>query len=269
MKILNGLAIAGYIKERQVREVNRILKTSDVIPKLAIVQCRDDPIISTYIRLKQKYGSDISVIVDVHRIDQSKATQLIKELNHDKSVNGIIVQLPLDNPSETEDIVNLVLPSKDVDALGKRSIFDPATPTAILWLLAGYNIDLNNKKILIIGNGRLVGRPLSTMLKKSGFDVTVADSKTEDLKKLSLSSDIIITATGSPAILSSDMIKRGAVVVDAGVATDRAKRVGDLDETVYKREDLTITPKLGGVGPLTICSLFANVIKSAQKLSAK
>ena len=143
------------------------------------------------------------------------------------------------------------------------------TPTAILWLLAGYNIELNGNHILIVGNGKLVGQPLSKMLKDSGQQVTIADINTNNLTELSLRSDLIITATGSPGVLKSNMIQPGSTVIDAGVTTDNGKTVGDLDEDVYLRHDLTLTPLKGGVGPLTICSLFANVIKSAQKSAMK
>jgi methylenetetrahydrofolate dehydrogenase (NADP+)/methenyltetrahydrofolate cyclohydrolase len=135
---------------------------------------------------------------------------------------------------------------------------------AILWLLAGYNIDLQGKKIVLIGRGKLVGAPLEKILLKSGYDVEVVDREAKDLSHHTLDADIIITATGSPAILYSDTIKRDAVVVDAGVASESGKTVGDLADDVYEREDLTITPRKGGVGPLTVCALFENVIRAAQ-----
>jgi methylenetetrahydrofolate dehydrogenase (NADP+)/methenyltetrahydrofolate cyclohydrolase len=264
MKILDGRELASYIKNRQSKEVTTLRVNYRKVPKLAIIQIKDDPVINTYVRLKKDYGREIGIEVYSYRPKQIEAIALIEKLNLDKTVDGIIVQLPIEDPDQTEDILNSVSVDKDVDALAEGSIFDPATPMAILWLLAGYNIELNGKSILIIGNGKLVGKPLSKMLKSSGQKVTVADRDTKDLTKLALDSDIIITATGSPAILTSKMIKPNTVVVDAGVATDRGKSVGDLDEAVFKRNDLTITPVRGGVGPLTICSLFSNVIKSAQ-----
>ncbi len=264
MKILDGRELASYIKNRQLREVTTLRINYKKIPKLAIVQIKDDPVINTYVRLKKQYGDDIGIEVESFHPKQSDAIATINKLNMDDSVDGIIVQLPIENVGQTDEILNTVNADKDVDALSDKSQFDPATPTAILWLLAGYNIELNGKNILIIGNGKLVGRPLSEMLAKSGQKVTVADRKTKNLKDLSLNSNIIITATGSPAILSSDMIAPGSVIVDAGVATDKGKSVGDLDESVYLRDDLIVTPTRGGVGPLTICSLFSNVIKSAQ-----
>jgi methylenetetrahydrofolate dehydrogenase (NADP+)/methenyltetrahydrofolate cyclohydrolase len=139
---------------------------------------------------------------------------------------------------------------------------------AILWLLAGYNIDLlQGKKVLLIGRGKLVGAPLEQMLQASGVNVSVADRSTKDLRAETLAADVIITATGSPAILYADMIKRGAVVVDAGVAGEEGKTVGDVAPDVYDRDDLTITPPKGGVGPLTVCALFENVILSASRVA--
>lgn len=264
VKILNGQELAGYIKERQAKDVRR-LRASNVFPKLAIVQVKDDPVINTYVRLKKQYGADIGIEVELQRAPQSRSRAVIKSLNQDKSVHGIIVQLPLSDPSQTDEVINLVAPEKDVDALGKKAKFEPATPIAILWLLHGYNIELAGKNILLIGRGKLVGEPLEKILKSSGYNVEVVDRKIKDLARHTKEADIIITATGSPAVLYPDMIKQGAVVVDAGVASEEGKTVGDLSPEVYKREDLTITPAKGGVGPLTVCALFENVIRAAQR----
>lgn len=266
MKLLNGKELAGYIKERQARQVRGLRQAWHVQPKLAIVLTIEHPTINVYVRMKQKYGADILIDVDVYRVPQDEAPALIKRLNEDESVHGIIVQLPLERPEETDEIVNLVAPEKDVDALGKNAQFDPATPMAILWLLAGYNIDLQGKQVLLVGRGKLVGAPLEKMLRASGVNVSVADRQTKDLKSETLKADVIITATGSPAILFPDMIKKGAVVVDAGVAGEEGKTVGDVAPEVYEeRDDLTITPTKGGVGPLTVCALFENVIRAARR----
>ncbi len=264
MKLLNGSEIAEYIKERQAKQVRSLKQASGVQPKLAIVQLKDDPVINTYVSLKGKYGQDVGIEVDAHKIDQKDATTTIEKLNNDNNVHGIIVQLPLANAEQTEEILKSVNPKKDVDGLGSTQFFDPATPMAIMWLLAGYNVDLRQKDILLIGRGKLVGKPLEEMFKASKYNVSVASRDTKDLAKETKSADVIITATGSPAILYSNMIKENAVVVDAGVASEDGKTVGDVADEVYKREDLTITPKKGGVGPLTVCALFDNVIKAAR-----
>jgi len=265
MKLLNGKELAEFIQERQAHQVRGLRQAHDIKPKLAIVVTVDNPVIDVYMRLKQQYGTVMQVEVDIHRVSQSEVPGLLENLNADEEVHGIIVQLPLEDPTQTEAIVNLVAPDKDVDALGANAIFDPATPMAIMWLLAGYNIDLNGKHVLLIGRGKLVGAPLEKILTNSGVDVQVADRSTADLKQVALQADVIITAAGSPALLFSDMIKQGAVVVDAGVASEDGKTVGDVAPELYDRDDLTITPAKGGVGPLTVCALFENVIRAAQR----
>jgi methylenetetrahydrofolate dehydrogenase (NADP+)/methenyltetrahydrofolate cyclohydrolase len=265
MKILNGRELAGFIKERQAHEVRSLRQDRHILPKLAIVVTVDNPVIDIYMRLKQRYGADILIDVDIHRVEQSAVPDLLTQLNGDPLVHGIIIQLPLEDPSETDVLVAQVAPEKDVDALGPKALYDPATPMAIMWLLAGYNIDLRGKSILLVGRGKLVGKPLEKMLLASELQVAVADRQTSDLAAVTTTADVIVTATGSPGILHANMIKTGAVVIDAGVASENGKTVGDLAEDVYDRDDLTITPVKGGVGPLTVCALFDNVIRAAQR----
>lgn len=267
MKSLNGKDLADYIKERQVHEVRALRQARHINPKLAIVVTIDHPVINVYMRMKKRYGADLNIDVDIHQVTQQEAPALIRQLNADASVHGIIVQLPLERPEETDAIVNLVAPEKDVDGLGQAPLFDSATPMAILWLLAGYNIELRGKKVLLIGRGKLVGAALERMLRASDVDVSVADRSTIDLKAETLQADVIITATGSPAIIYPDMLKQGAVVVDAGVAGEEGKTVGDVAPETYQRDDLVITPPKGGVGPLTVCALFDNVIRAARRVA--
>jgi len=264
MKVLNGAELADYIKERQAKQVRALRQAWSVFPKLAIVYTSDSPVIATYMRLKQRYGQDILVDVDIHYVSDSEALALIKQLNADESVHGIIVQLPLGDQTQTDTLVNAVAPEKDVDALGVDATLDAATPTAISWLLAGYNVELKGKSIVILGKGRLVGEPLARMWRSSGYNVTVADRSTGDLKALVHSADIVVSATGSPGILTSDMLRPETVVVDAATASESGKIVGDVAAGVRERHDLVITPEKGGVGPLTVCALFENVIRAAR-----
>ncbi len=265
MRLLNGSELAGFIKARQARQVRSLRQAQHIIPKLAIVQTFDSPVINKYVALKKRYGADIGVEVAAHFIPQAEALDLIQRLNQDSSVHGIIVQLPLPEPAQTQELVDAVLPQKDVDGLGQKAVLDPATPLAVVWLLAGYNIELKDKVIVIVGRGRLVGEPLAHMLRDSGCEVRMADRQTEDLGYLTRQADVIISATGSPRVLTSDMIRPNTVVVDAGVATEGGKLIGDVDEDVRQREDLTITPEKGGGGPLTVCALFENVIRAANE----
>ena len=267
MKILDGSELAGYIKERQLKQVRALSQSWRVIPRLAIVRTGDNQVIDVYVRLKCAYGEDIGVKVDVYTPTDEELLGQIEKLNNDETVHGIIIQLPLVNPDLTEPAINAVASEKDVDGLGKSAQFTPATAMAIDWLLVGYNIELNGKKITIIGNGRLVGAPLSKLWKNQGLDVSVCDSKTSDMSVETKQADIIITAAGAPGVLTSDMIKKGAVVVDAGTASEHGKIVGDLADDVRQRQDLTITPIKGGVGPLTVTALFDNVITSARRVA--
>jgi methylenetetrahydrofolate dehydrogenase (NADP+)/methenyltetrahydrofolate cyclohydrolase len=266
MRLLNGKDLADYIKQRQEKQVRTLRQQHGIIPKLAIVVTIDHPVTNVYLRMKTRYGADIDAEVDVHRVSQSSVEELLKKLSQDDNVHAIIVQLPLENPSETEKIVNLVAPEKDVDGLGHNPNFEPATPLAILWLLSGYNIDLVGKTVLLVGRGKLVGAPLEKMLIATGITPSVADKETLDLKAETLQADVIVTATGVHGVIRSDMLKPGAVVVDAGVASEGGKTVGDIAPEVYtERDDLTITPVKGGVGPLTVCALFDNVIRAAER----
>jgi len=262
---LNGAELAEFIKERQAKAVRGLIQHDGVQPKLAIIQTKDDPVIDTYVRLKKRYGDDIQIEVVSYTIDQKDVKRKIDELNRDASIHGVIVQLPLQNIDETDEIINMVDPQKDVDALGKNATYDPATPLAINWLLAGYNIELRDRKIVLIGKGKLVGAPLYEQYNELGYDVSVVDRSTKDLAQDVLSADIVITATGNPGIIHSDMISVDAIVVDAGVASESGKTVGDLASDVYERDDLTLTPIKGGVGPLTVCALFENVITAARR----
>ncbi|HEY5152841.1 MAG TPA: bifunctional 5,10-methylenetetrahydrofolate dehydrogenase/5,10-methenyltetrahydrofolate cyclohydrolase [Candidatus Saccharimonadales bacterium] len=270
MKMLNGSDLAVYIKERQATQVRNLRQAHGIIPKLAIVVTVDNPVIDVYMRLKQRYGADILVEVDVHRVAQTEVKSLLNKLSNDASVHAIIVQLPLHDPSETETIVNLVAPEKDVDGLSAGSKFDPATALSILWLLSGYNINLAGKRVILVGHGKLVGQPLEKLLIASGIKPEIADKETPDVPGEVLKADIVISATGVPGLIKSDMLKQGAVVIDAGVASEGGKTVGDVAPEVYEtRDDLTITPLKGGVGPLTVCALFENVIRAAERLTGQ
>lgn len=265
MKLLNGSELAGFIKERQAHQVRGLVQANGVQPKLAIIVCTNNPVINTYVALKQKYGADIQVEVEVHKVDQKEVKDLIKTLNENPKIHGIIVQLPLEDPTKTEEILNAVTPTKDVDALGDNAVFDPATPMAIMWLLAGYNINVQDKAIALVGQGRLVGAPLKKMMESSGLQPQVVSSNTEHPEDILLHSQIVITAVGQPGIISSTMLPSDVVVIDAAVASENGELKGDLADDVYERDDITVTPRKGGVGPLTVCALFDNVIRAARQ----
>lgn len=269
MKILNGLELAGFIKERQLHQSRSLRQAHGITPRLAIVRTGDNQVTNTYLRLKEEYGKDIEVEVDIYSPTDAELINQVKKLNNDKKVQGIIIQLPLSDISQTNEVINSVLPEKDVDGLGEKAVFIPATAMAIDWLMAGYNINLSEKKIAIVGNGRLVGAPLSKIWTNSGYDVLICDINTKNLSEVLKQADLIVTATGVPKLITSDMIDSGTVVVDAGTASEDGMIVGDLASDVRERDDLIITPIHGGVGPLTVSALFDNVLTAARKVADK
>ncbi|MDB5187053.1 MAG: putative Methylenetetrahydrofolate dehydrogenase [Candidatus Saccharibacteria bacterium] len=267
-KLLSGTELVGYIQERQARQVRALRQASHIFPHLVIIKSTAaSPVIETYIRMKQRYAQEILIDTTVETLDEADMPAAIERLNSDSTVHGIIVQLPLADRSLTDQIVNLIAPEKDVDGLGKDAHYDSATATAINWLLSGYAIDLRDKAIAIVGNGRLVGAPLARIWQQSNYTVTVLDDTTHDIADVLYKSDVIVTATGVPGLITSDMIQIGATVIDAGTASENGVIVGDLDPAIRERDDLKMTPEKGGVGPLTIAALCENVIQAASKVA--
>lgn len=265
MKLLNGKELAGYIQQRQLGQVRALRQGHGIIPKLAIIRTNPDPVVDSYMKLKQNYGVDVDVDVDVHTIEQPEALARIAELNEDPTVHGIIVQIPLPDPSQTNEVLNAVAIEKDVDGLTEKATFDAPTPLAITWLLAGFNVDLRGKVITVVGNGRLVGKPLTKLWQESNLEVVVVDKSVPNLAEVTKEADVLVCATGVAGLITADMIKQDAVIVDAGVATDSNGLIGDVAADVRELPDITITPEKGGVGPLTVCALFDNVIRAAEK----
>lgn len=270
-KILNGKELADFVKQRQIHQVRRLIQADKIQPRLAIITTSEVGAVSpteVYLRMKQNYARDILIEAETFREENPpKIAQLIQELNSDTQTSGMIVQLPLAGADEktTREILNLIAPEKDVDGLGENARFDSATAVAINWLLAGYNIDLLQKKIAVVGQGKLVGAPLFKLWRDSGFDVTALDEFSRNIPETIAQADVVVTATGAPGLIRERWLKNGAVVIDAGTATDKGKIVGDLEAKARERKDLILTPEKGGVGPLTIAALFDNVIRAAAK----
>ena len=267
-KLLSGTELVGYVKERQARQVRALRQAHHVFPKIVIIKSTHaTPVIDAYIRMKQRYGDDILIESVVETLTDEDMPAAIAKYNNDDSIHGIIVQLPINDPTKTDEIVDLIAPEKDIDGLGKDARFDSATALAINWLLAGYAVDLHAKKIALVGHGKLVGAPLARMWRSSGYDVTVIDRNHPDMASVLRESNVIVTATGVPRLITSNIVPPGAVVVDAGTASEDGGIVGDVDPAVRERNDIKITPEKGGVGPLTIAALFDNVIRSATRVA--
>ena len=259
---LDGRELAGFIKQRQYQQVVS-LQHLPRRPKLAIICCNEEVVSDKYSNIKQKYGEDINIAVDVYDVSFDELESQIDKLNNDPSTHGIIVQLPLPaRDEEVDKLLSSIDPAKDVDTLGASSNFLPPTPNAILWLLGGYDIDVAGKNIGLIGHGRLVGRPLADLLSESGYEPQICDETSGDRQVILDTADIIVTATGQPKSLGADDIRPGVVVIDAGTASEGGVLVGDVDPAAYDRDDIKISPVPGGVGPLTVCALFENVLNA-------
>lgn len=268
MKILNGADLAGFIKERQAHQAAALRQSAGTTPTLLIIRDSDNPVIAKYVTLKSHYATDIGArVIDYLATSSEDIAAKIREANSDSNIHGIILQLPLatvTDKSEVDALTTLIAPGKDVDGLSGHGDYDSATATAILWLLAGYDIKLDTAKIAVVGRGKLVGAPLYQMLEASNCDVTLfhRGSDLTNLKKF----DIIISATGVPGLISDELVSPGAILVDAGTASEKGILRGDLADSVRERKDLTaITPKVGGVGPLTVTCLFDHLLHSAAQ----
>ncbi len=261
MKSLNGRELASFIKERQAHQVAGLPHQ----PRLLIIRDSNNPVIAKYVNLKIRYGEDIGIAVeDYYAKDSANIAAKITEASQDPNIHSIILQLPIIEKDKTDQLCNFIAPTKDVDGLGEKAEYDSATATAILWLLAGYDIKLEDKKIAIVGRGKLVGAPLYRIFTNSHYDVTLFH-RGSDLTKLK-HFDIIISATGIPGLISDNFISPGTTLVDAGTASENGIIKGDLSPDLYARTDLAaITPVIGGVGPLTIACLFDHIIQCCSK----
>lgn len=269
-RLLNGLELQGFIQERQAKQVRNLRQEHGVIPKLCIVVSdKASPVIHTYMRMKQRYAADILIDVEIREVPFSEIPATIRAVNDDDSVQGVILQLPIDDPSKTDEYCNLISPAKDIDGLGSGAMYPSATAQAIDWLLAGYNVSLEGKHIAIVGNGKLVGNPLGKLWKGQGFAVTILDENSDSVNETLSMSDIIVAAAGVPRLVKSEQIKSGAVVVDAGTTSENGAIVGDVEESVRERSDVTITPIKGGVGPLTYTVLFDHLIEACLRKAGK
>mgnify|MGYP003588235233 FL=1 len=275
MKILNGAELRDFIKERQAKQVRALRQSWRVFPKLVIFYSSKNPVIETYMRLKTAYAEDILIEAEKRFVLPENLVEEIQKANMSEEIHGIIVQLPLENSNgekiEGEELAKIlaeISPEKDVDGLAS-DVFEPATAVAIDWLLAGYNVELVGKKIAVVGQGLLVGKPLAKRWKNSSLDVKTFDEQNAEEMRETLSNfDVVVTAVGKAGLISSEMLKQKAVVVDAGTSSENGVIKGDVaEETRQNRQDLTITPKIGGVGPLTVAALIDNVIISARKVA--
>lgn len=275
---IDGIVVANSVKDR-VRAAVKELQTAGITPCLATVLAGDDPASATYVRNKQKACADVGITTKDHKLpatfSQKEMNSLIDLLNKDDTVHGILVQLPLPSQLTEFTTTSRISPLKDVDGLtpyniglltSGRAILKPCTPSGIMELFEYYKIDLEGKNAVIINRSNLVGKPLYNLMLEKNATVTICHSRTRNLKEHCMSADIIITAIGDRKkfILTEDMIKEGAVVIDVGTARLEGKLVGDVDYDNVIKKASHVTPVPGGVGPMTIAMLLKNTVTAAS-----
>ena len=268
-KIISGKDIAQAILDSIKTEINKLSKP----PKLVIISYNANKASSQYISLKTEKAAEVGIEcakLDWSSQDLDSCKLAMQKLASDVSVDGIIVQLPVTGLNNFQDVLNLIPASKDVDGLSEASLISlkenkqvliPATPKAILEIIEKENIELNNKNILIIGQGKLVGLPLGIILKNKRLNITTADASTNNLSDLTIDADIIITATGSPKLLTGNMVKDGVIVLDAGAAESDGRTIGDVDYESVEPKCSLISKVPGGIGPVTVACLLDNVLE--------
>jgi len=274
---IDGIEIAKNIKQ-EVAQIVESLKSQNVLPCLATILVGNDSASQTYVKNKHKACENAGIITKDHRppaeTSQNELNELIDMLNDDSSVHGILVQLPLPNHLNEFDTITRILPEKDVDGLTPhnigllstgKAVLKPCTPSGIIEMLNYYKISLEAKNVIVINRSNLVGKPLHHLLLQNNATVTTCHSKTKNLDKLCHDADIIITGVGNrdKFMLTSDMIKDGAVVIDVATTHHNGKLKGDTDFDDMISKASFASPVPGGVGPMTVAMLLKNTVTAA------
>ena len=271
---LDGKLTASYIRKHIAEEVRKL----DGEVTLALIMVGDNPASHVYVRNKVKACEEVGIVVRDYFLDenisQKEILDIINKCNNDQNVNGILVQLPLPSHIDEKTVINSIHPNKDVDGLtlynqGKLFMNEdclvPATPKGIITLLKRYYVDITGKNVVIVGRSNLVGKPLAMLFLQENATVTIAHSKTANLKEVTKKADILVSAVGKAKLITADMVKRDAVVVDVGTNRLDGKLCGDVDYNNVVDIASYISPVPGGVGPMTIASLIENVVKCYKK----
>ncbi len=277
--ILDGTATAKTIRQEVAAEVKLLAASGARVPHLAAVLIGDDPASHTYVGMKQKACSWVGMQSSIHRLpatcSQDEAVKLVQSLNNNEEVTGILVQHPLPSHLHEPAVLDCVSPNKDVDGISRSSLgglingepaFASCTPAGIIELLDRYNIAIQGKRAVVIGRSIILGKPVAMMLLNRNATVNICHSRTADLAAEVSRADIVVAAVGRPELITGEMIKPGAVVVDAGYnrVEGRSKDVGDVEFESASERASWITPVPGGVGPMTIAMLLRNTLRAAQ-----
>lgn len=278
LKLIDGKQLAQKRREEIKRTVEQ-LKAKGIVPGLAVVLVGEDAASQIYVRNKEKACEEVGFYSEVYRLPESTSQeellQLIKRLNHDEKIHGLLVQLPVPAHIDEKAVIHAIDARKDVDGflpenLGSLLIgepaFEPCTPKGCIDLIKQTGIEITGKKAVVVGRSNIVGKPVAMMLLRENATVTICHSKTKNLKEELLTADIVVAAVGKSNFITGDMIMDGAVVIDVGMnRLENGKLTGDVDQASLEGRDCWLTPVPGGVGPMTITMLMQNTLESATR----
>ncbi len=280
MTLIDGKKVAEKCKKNIEERIKRLDRT----PGFAVIRIGEDEASKIYVRLKHKMSEELGINFTEYHLDenitQEDLISLIKKLNADDEVDGILLQSPIPYHLNILEAFQTIAPEKDVDGFSpinvgklvqRQECFAACTPTGVMTMLKEYNIPIEGKHAVVVGRSNIVGRPMAELLLNANATVTICHSKTQNLTEIVKSADILVVAIGKPKFITADMIKEGAVVVDVGInrIPDSKKIVGDVDFENVKEKCSYITPVPGGVGPMTIMTLMDNVVTACERRENK
>ena len=277
MQLLDGKKLSAKIKENLKNEISEFVSKTGTTPGLAVLLVGNDPASHTYVAMKAKACKEVGLYSIVHEmpdtVKEDDILSTIKMINENPKVHGLLVQLPLPKHVDATKILEAVDPAKDVDGfhpfnLGRLvaglDTFVPCTPLGVMELLAEYGIEVKGKDCVVVGASNIVGKPMASLLLNAGATVDICHIHTKDLKTHTKNADMIFVGVGKAGLITADMVKEGAVIVDIGINKVGDKLVGDVDFDDVSKKCTYITPVPGGVGPMTIAMLLSNTLKAAK-----
>ena len=276
--IIDGKKIAAELREELKKKIVELKSNHNSVPGLTVILVGEDTPSKIYVKNKEKFAKEVGMNSEVIRypekVEEKVLLNKIRELNNDKKVSGILVQLPLPKHIDKRKVIETILPSKDVDGFHPMNVgnlssgYDssiPCTPLGCYLLLKKVEKNLSGKHAIMIGRSNLNGKPMTQLLLKENCTVTIAHSKTKDLKAECNRADIIIAAVGKPKLVKGDWVKKDAIVIDVGINKTNSGLVGDVDFDEVSKVAKAITPVPGGVGPMTIACLLSNTVECFKK----
>jgi methylenetetrahydrofolate dehydrogenase (NADP+)/methenyltetrahydrofolate cyclohydrolase len=278
MQLIDGKSLAAKVQTNVASEVEDLKQTKNIVPGLAVILIGDDPASHAYVKMKAKACEKVGFYSITHNmpdsISQDEIIATIEMMNNNPRIDGILVQLPLPKHVDTDKILEVIDPKKDVDGFHAYNVgrlvtnldsFVACTPLGVMKMFEEYNIDLKGQDVCVVGASNIVGKPMASLLLNANATVTVTHIFTKDLKAHTFKADIIVVGVGVPGLIKEDMVKEGAIVIDIGInRIADGSLVGDVDFANVSKKCSYITPVPGGVGPMTIAMLLSNTLKAAK-----